>query len=212
MDVIHELLDTLKTHFEQAIPTALQRTGLSAPGDIASIFAGFPDPRQELVYPSISIDAPTPGVFAGHYPRQHKLTQPVSGTDPILTALWSVATVEVPLQIDIWASHPFEREAVADAVRTVLRSTVPDQGHLRLTMTNYFSVLAAYRLAGTGSYQDTPGQVQTEEWRATLIVDAECKEVLEATNPRFIDLTTKTTVLPPADPPYTIVPESRQLF
>lgn len=184
-----EALAALKASLLAHLDTPLA-DGSDYPGALAKLFDDWPEPDERLEYPSISIDDPFQGLWVGHYPKELKLTQPVDPSDPNLTALWSVGTITMPFQIDVWARSSSKRAAVMESIRKSLRSPVPDGGQVRVAMTDLFGVIASYRIASTGFDADTPADVLGRVWRGEIIVEASCSDVVEATHPRFIEIRT----------------------
>lgn len=141
----------------------------------------WPAPGRQLALPSISIVTVGTPDTEPHAPMTHRVT-PTTGVNGLL--LYSFGRALVSLQLDIWASNPAERnslsKACSDAVNVNPIYSIPIVGALpdfrrspglMLKLTDFYDILADYRLEQVDSPVEDSDAAQTGEWRATLAGD-----------------------------------------
>lgn len=217
-DPIAALQRALATHLNAALPAHLAAAGFEVTSELAQrVQDGWVEPEQEILEPDgtsdplnsvVTITAPTPGENRPRAPQAASVTD-IGGGPPQadVEVLWNVGTFELPLQVDVWAKSRSERESLVGAIRTALRTSVPDGAQLFLTLTEYHNAKASYRLDGTGMHSDVGSLVGGAWWRYTVTVTAECPELIKATAAKLKQLTLRLFI-----PPEATTSEDTQIF
>lgn len=138
----------------------------------------WPTPNVKLRYPSMTIMSGDPE-FSNMMPEQLS-TGPV-GSKSLSKVLYEVGLYDFKLQIDIWCGSKEERFRMYDEFFRALNSSVEVMG-LSLELKKYYGVFARYDLVGYSFSDDEEGS-QRAEWRARLDVVANCKAILDKSQP-----------------------------
>lgn len=195
-DPIAEAQRALVFYLQSALPAQLLLSGYQNAAQLARIQDGWADVEQEILEPDgtstpknavVTVTTPAGGEFMPHPPERLSTFTPDAG-QPEIESLYRVGSVELTLQLDVWAKSRAEREAVAGALRLALRGAVPLSTTLSLELAGYFGVRAAFRVNSTGFHSDQGSLVGGAWWRYTLDVSAEFDEVVKTTAARLREL------------------------
>ena len=188
------MVKTLADHFRAALPAEFVAAGIELVGDIAAHIAeDWESQSQDLIYPTVGIDAPIPGERGGRIGVPVKVEQPIDPSDPNIVLYLQTAVVSTPLQVNIWADSKFQRSRVLAAVEAALIGDILEgSGMIRVDSVHYHGLSMSFRRDGTAQYLDSAGTVGKEEWRAVLTVVAESHEVVKVNAKRLIELELRT--------------------
>jgi hypothetical protein len=182
------MIRTLQDYLDAPLPTELAAEA-DPVGDLAHVTDGWERLGHDLVYPTVSIDAPVDGERVSSAPVPIVLVQPAQASDPTIEVYYHVGSVDTPLQLNVFAESKVQRAEVVHALEVALQGDVLNgAGVLSLDSSHYFNLPIAYRREGPFRYMDTEGSVGADEWRAVCTVIAESHEIARVQTYRFIDL------------------------
>jgi hypothetical protein len=108
-------------------------------------------------------------------------------------AKYEVGSYDFSLQIDIWCGSKEERFRIYDDFFKAINRDVEVMG-LSLQLKTYHNIYARYDLTGF-NFDDGEQTSQLAEWRAILSVSANCKAILDKTQPIITQpIETQTTI------------------
>lgn len=157
------IVKDLITHLKVKIPTLLKA------------YEDWPNPSESLSMPCLSI-------FAGS-PRFEPLdpfiiSKGAKDEDDLYLVKRVVGKWVFNLQVDLWASSKPERHKLFQDFFKAINQTPTVMG-LRLKLTNYHDLYAAYSITGI-DFMGSEMASQTSEWRVKATVICDVDEVLES--------------------------------
>lgn len=137
--------------------------------EILAIYDEFPDTNIKIQTPSASILTANP-VYTPLTPRVIELPDPNAENKMVIQ--WTIGHYEFPLQLDLWAAHKRQRNALFERVFMVLNN-VDNPAGLNLPLYKYYNQFAHYHVRGYDLNESMDGSMRQERRaRIDLIADA----------------------------------------
>lgn len=166
-------------------------------GAQANVQVGWGDQTRSIEYPTIVLDAPGGGERAAHSPVVLAQTNTgTPGVDPRAELLVSMASLGVPIEMNVWADSKAQRSAV---LRAIDASLYAQGAALALTPASYYGLPVSYFRTGTVQHADTESSTGSDEFRAIVNLTAYLDEVVPLTAARLTDLHLKWVVHGPTE-------------
>ena len=212
-DVAAALTRALVSYLSQTVPRLAFPEAQPVGALVTAVRESFPEPEVALIYPVVTVHAASDELYTHSPVFMRAIGTPSGVNGQISRVLYAVGRITAMLQVDVWANSKPQRREVLEALRRDLRGEILEGGSaLNLPLPEMFDEPAVFRVAGGGTFADTEFAAQRREWRATLTVEAECRELIEASQTLLKDLETRTSLCLPID----ILPEppaeTRQVF
>lgn len=158
MEIREAIVSDLKTYLESKLPIEF------------TIIEGFPHPQTSLVYPSLSITASDVVTHLKH-PELITWTDKM-GTIATVDALYEIADIELPLQLDVWTMSRDQRSYYTNLLVNSLFNTPGRSSDLNLTLPSHYNVHANFQLEDGIKFDDTNEGVQTSQYRTMIKLQA----------------------------------------
>jgi hypothetical protein len=212
LDAATAAVEALVAELKTALPAELTGAGAVSLTTLGcKVVEGWPQPEVSLAYPTVAVHTPSAGNRIRHAPTMIQRVDPVSPTDPLFDAYFSVATLELPVVVDVFAKSPIERSKVLASLSAHLRAELAsDQSTLEVTAADYFGQVIAYWADGTARHNDIAGRILAHEWRGTLPLVAEVDEIVLLKATRLLELRSATVIYVAGTVPATA--EQRTIF
>ena len=180
---------------KNATQAVLEGLGVYLKNQIRSleqVIYDFPAPNIQLKYPSLSIISGDPE-FAPEANPYILTAGDMDERSKKAKIHRVVGTYEFKLQLDFWCRDKFERYRIYDEFFKAFNPNVDPMG-LNIQLTDYHDVWCRYDQTGY-RYQDSEISSQRSEWRVIVLLQAQCRAVLEKTE--FIMETLEQTFTTP---------------
>lgn len=141
---------------------------------ITDVLHEFPDPAIELSMPALSITLGNP-VHSPLDPYVH--SQDAANGQNRAKVRYVTGMFDYQIQIDIWCRDKFERFNMIEEFRQAFNPEIVPQG-LSLQLVDYWGVWCRYDVIGH-NIDDSEGGSQRSEWRATINLLANTREITE---------------------------------
>lgn len=191
IDVSTAAVRTLVAHLDANLPAALEDES-DPTGTVAYVHEGWESQDEDMMFPSVVVNAMGDGVRTGNTPI---VIESTFGTDPALpadlTCRLLIASIEMSIAIDVFAESPTQRAEVCHAIEVALHAGIvsgEDSGLIRLTAADYFNLPFTYRRTGTFQHRDSADQVGNEMWQAHTEIECGAQEVANVEAVRFLDM------------------------
>lgn len=173
VSVSEQVILSLATFLKQQVP------------EILAVYDEFPDTNIKIQTPSASILTANP-IYTPLTPRVIELPLPDENNKMVIQ--WIVGHYEFPLQLDLWAAHKRQRNALFERVFMVLND-VDNPAGLNLPLYKYYNQFAHYHIRGYDLNESADGSMRQERRaRIDIIADANAviqKEEFAITNIEF---------------------------
>jgi hypothetical protein len=177
LSVTDAMIRTLADYLKAPLPTALAAE-TDPVGDMAHVTSGWERIGHDMVFPTVSIDAPVDGERLSSSPTPITIVEASPGS-AMVDVYYHVGSVETPIQINIFAESPEQRGRVLHALEQALQGDVlVGAGDLQLDSSHYYDLPIGYRREGNFRNIDTEGSVGGDEWRAVGTVLADSHEIV----------------------------------
>lgn len=163
--------------------------------ELSDVFADWPDPKQQLVVPSVSIMAAGTRGFRHCQPEIFKRT--VNADNPDLDdVVYTIGQYDYTLQIDLWTEYKPQRgelyEKIHDALNKQFLNTDQPCG-LSLTIPEYHDMIARFDQVGY-TFMDSEEASQRSEWRVKIDVLVTHSKLAVKVQSRIEEITVQSQV------------------
>lgn len=134
-----------------------------------SVSDKWPDPKQALVMPALTIIAAGERGYENVFPTVHKKIEVTDNPD-LIDVAYTIGQFDYQLQLDIWTDYPAKRGDIFDKVKNALNKQFINGDApcgLSLTLTDFYDVIARFDQAGY-TYLDSEESSQRSEWRVKM--------------------------------------------
>lgn len=188
MDLTSAAIESLREFLSLPLPPEMAGAGGKGIGELGvKTRAGWPSMDEELVYPTVAIDAPASGERSLHAPIVLALLG-VDGHPEQVDAVVGVAAVTQLLALDVFASSKFQRGEVVRSLELVLGMDASDTRRSCIVAPHYFGQVIGFQRTETFRFADTAGRVRSDEWRAVSSVRVDAEDVVVLRFPRLLEL------------------------
>ena len=156
--------------------------------DVSDVLEEFPNPNQDLNYPSITvITSGTPELINWMPVVFSKVDNAV---DPnLLDVVYVVGQYNIKLQVDLWTEYKSDRavffQKILDAMDKQFIEDEKPTG-LSLVLKDYHGAIARYDQVGY-NYMDNESESQRNEWRAIFDIVVSFPRLVLKTQPKIIE-------------------------
>jgi hypothetical protein len=137
-----------------------------------SVLEKWPDPKQKLVMPALSLIATGERGYNHVQPTIFK-TLPVTGNPDLLDVVYTIGEFGYKLQLDLWTEYGEQRSDLIDKIHNALNKQFIEGDSpcgLSLTLTEYYDLIARFDQVGY-TYLDSEESSQRSEWRVKIDVN-----------------------------------------
>lgn len=138
----------------------------------------FPNPSENLVYPSATVFTSSPRYTSRDPYVASKGAKIVGGADDGKTPVrYVVGSYEFSLQVDLWTAYKAQRPDLYEEFFRAINKQMTPMG-LSLPLTDYYGSIAHYHITGL-AFIDTEGDSQRQDWRCKVDVICTVNHVFE---------------------------------
>lgn len=161
-DPIEECGNALEAYLKKAMPSLNQ------------IIHDFPNPNEDLIYPSLSITHDAANAFTPLMP--YEVLQEDPDVNNSADILWIVGQWDFKIQLDFWARNKVERDILFSKFFSAFNPQIEPMG-LSLKLSQYFNLWARYDLTSY-THKDDEQASQRQEWRTMIGLNVHAKHAL----------------------------------
>ena len=163
--------------------------------ELINVFDEWPDPKETLEVPCVSIVTQGNPTYTHSYPTIFKR---VSDPDNTLNdiVVYSIGYYDINLQLDLWTEYKIQRAELFDKLINVLNKQFMDNGSptgLSLVLSDYHEAIARYDQNGY-TFMDGGDGLQRAEWRVKVDVSVNHFKLVEKSEPRMSQITLQNEI------------------
>lgn len=197
LDASTAQLRTLLAYLEGPLPAELAGQTQKL-GTMAYLVEGWPG-AATLRYPTVALHIPAAGELIRRAPTiledQIVVHDPGTPQTPGIDALYSIGSLISDIQIDVFAKSRAQRAEVVRTLGLYLAGSFAEGlSTVSLPAPDYYGQTIGFTVSEAAVFDDQPGRVQADEWRATLHVEAACEEIVPRSMFRMLRLDIHSTV------------------
>ena len=155
---------------------------------LTDVLEEFPDPNQDLNYPSISIITSGTPELINWMPSAFSKVDNAQDPDK-LDIVYVMGQYNLSLQVDLWAEYKSQRAEFFQKILDVMDKEFIDNDKptgLSLPLVDYHGAIARYDQVGY-NYMDNESESQRNEWRALFNILVSFPRLVPKTQPKIIE-------------------------
>lgn len=163
--------------------------------EFTDVLEEFPNPNQDLNYPSLTIDTQGNPEHINQMPTILSKTDNVDDPDK-LDVVWIIGQYNLNLQLDIWSEHKSGRGTLLKKVIDVINKGFIENDlpvGISLVLEDYHGGIARYDFVSY-NYVDNEQGSQKNEWRAQVKMQVTFPELILKTQPKIIESQINNTI------------------
>jgi hypothetical protein len=165
-----------------------------------NILEEWPDPKEEMALPTLSILSVGKQEHTHAFPLIHKKIA-IEGEELKKKVVYSVADMDIKLQLDLWTDYKAKRDEFYDLIMAAFDKQFLVNGAptgLSLELEDYHETFARYDQTGY-TYLDSSDNGQRQEWRAKIDVLVNHPRLVEKDEFIMAEITLKNEINETAD-------------
>lgn len=163
--------------------------------ELINVFDEWPDPKEALEVPCVSIITQGNPTYTHSYPTIFKrVSDPDNALNDIV--VYSVGYYDINLQLDLWTEYKIQRAELFDKLINVLNKQFMDNGSptgLSLVLADYHEAIARYDQNGY-TFMDGGDGLQRAEWRVKVDITVNHFKLVEKSEPRMSQITLQNEI------------------
>lgn len=165
-----------------------------------TIIENWPDPKEEMALPALTVSIVGKPSLTHTYPKIHKKID-IEEETVLKKVVYIIGQYDLNIQLDIWTDYQAKRSELYEKIMAAFDKQFLTSGApvgLSLELTDYHETIARYDQTGY-AYMDSSDNGQRQEWRAKIDVVVTHPRLVEKNESIMAEITLKNEVNETAD-------------